>query len=47
MNTRIIYPAPFEPSVCPVFIRNEIDINASPEKFGTGLQTQLRGRIGM
>ena len=31
-NDQIIYPTPFEPANCPVFVRNEIEINATPEK---------------
>ena len=31
-NEAIIYPAKFAPSTSPIFIRNEIEINSSPEK---------------
>jgi uncharacterized protein YndB with AHSA1/START domain len=31
-NDKIFYPAKFEPSNCPVFVRNDIEINATPEK---------------
>lgn len=31
-NEKIIYPSKFEPSNCPVFVRNEIEIKASPER---------------
>lgn len=32
MNSeKIVYPAAFEPANCPVFVRNEIAIKASPE----------------
>lgn len=30
-NEKIIYPTKFEPSNSPVFVRNEIEINSSPE----------------
>jgi uncharacterized protein YndB with AHSA1/START domain len=29
---KIIYPEKFKPENCPVFVRNEIEINAAPEK---------------
>ena len=32
-NESIIYPAEFQPSNCPVFVHNEIHINASQEKI--------------
>ncbi|MBL0358572.1 MAG: SRPBCC domain-containing protein [Chitinophagaceae bacterium] len=32
MNSKITWPAPFHPSISPVFVSNTIDINASPEK---------------
>ncbi|MGY4384879.1 uncharacterized protein YndB with AHSA1/START domain [Pedobacter sp. UYP24] len=31
-HDKIIYPARFEPSNSPIFVRNEIKINATPEK---------------
>ena len=36
-NEAIIYPAEFAPSTSPIFIRNEIDINSTPEKVWHGL----------
>ena len=31
-SSKINYPAEYDPSNCPVFVRNEIEINASPER---------------